>query len=122
VVTGDVEYRECDDFHEHRIIGGGWGTMYRTNDLRDLRHPVTSPDDDHRRVERSYLRFAGVGIEFATTIVVLTVFGIWVDGRLHTSPLFTIVLLLLGFAAATWTLIRTVGAPDRQPKKPDKEA
>ncbi|MBO0729067.1 MAG: AtpZ/AtpI family protein [Acidimicrobiaceae bacterium] len=96
--------------------------MYRTHDLRDLRYPVTSPHDDRRRVERSYFRFLGVGIEFATTIVILTVFGIWVDGRLSTAPLFTIVLLLLGFAAATWNLVRTVSRPDRPPNEPGKKA
>lgn len=83
------------------------------------RNPLMPRDDDRRRVERSYLRFAGVGVEFAATIVVLTVLGIWLDGRLGTGPLFTIVLLLIGFAGATWNLVRTVLGPDRSPGEPD---
>jgi F0F1-type ATP synthase assembly protein I len=81
------------------------------------RKPATYPGEDRRRVERKYLRFAGVGIQFALTIVLLTLAGIWLDGRLGTSPLFTVVLLLLGFVGSTWSLVRTVLAPDK--KKPD---
>ncbi|MGH8999882.1 MAG: AtpZ/AtpI family protein [Acidimicrobiia bacterium] len=39
------------------------------------------------------------------------------DGWLDTSPLFTVVLLLLGFVGATWSLVRGVlgpGKPDRK--------
>jgi F0F1-type ATP synthase assembly protein I len=91
-----------------------------TDAKRDLYIPVTPPNDEPGHVERSYLRFAGVGIEFAATIAILTLFGIWVDGRLGTSPLFAIVLLLVGFAAATANLIRTVLGSDEPPNKPDK--
>jgi F0F1-type ATP synthase assembly protein I len=82
------------------------------------RKPATYPGEDRRRVERKYLRFAGVGVQFALTILLLTLAGIWLDGRLGTSPLFTVGLLLLGFVGATWSLVRTVLEPDK-PKKPN---
>lgn len=81
------------------------------------RKPATFPGDDRKRVERKYLQFAGVGVQFALTILVLTLLGIWLDGQIDTGPLFTVVLMMLGFVGATWSLIRQVLAPDKPDKK-----
>ena len=70
-----------------------------------------APDDGARRIERSYLRFIGVGIQFALFLVLPTLLGIWLDGRLHFSPVLTIVGFLLGFAAGTWNLLHTNFGP-----------
>ena len=83
------------------------------------RKPATFPGEDRNRVERKYLRFAGVGIQFALTILLLTLLGIWLDGRAGTGALFTVVFLLLGFVGATWSLVRQVLAPGSS-DKPDK--
>jgi F0F1-type ATP synthase assembly protein I len=84
------------------------------------RIPATFPGDDRRRVERQYLRFAGVGVQYALTFLVMTGIGIWIDGRVGTAPLFLLVFLLLGFVGATWSLIRQVlGGDDKSSgKKP----
>ncbi len=80
---------------------------------------TTSPGDDRKRVERQYLRFAGVGVQYALTVLVMTVIGIWLDERAGTAPLFLLVLLLLGFGGATWSLIHQVlGGSDQRGKKP----
>ena len=88
------------------------------------RKSATFPGEDRKRVERKYLRFAGVGVQFALTVLLLTLLGIWLDERLGTGPLFTVVLLLLGFVGATWSLVHQVLGPDKpdKPKKPDKTA
>jgi F0F1-type ATP synthase assembly protein I len=87
------------------------------------RTPTTFPGDDRNRVERSYLQFAGVGVQFAATILLLTLAGIWLDGRVGTGSLFTVLFLLLGFVGATWSLIRTVLGPTTPGKdtKPGKK-
>jgi F0F1-type ATP synthase assembly protein I len=77
------------------------------------RIPATFPGDDRKRVEQSYLRFAGVGVQYALTILILTMAGIWLDNKFETSPLFLVVLLILGFVGATWTLVREVLSPDK---------
>jgi len=84
------------------------------------REPATFPggDDDRNRVERQYLRFAGVGMQYALTILILTLAGIWIDDKLGTAPLFLIVCLLLAFVGATWSLVHTVLGPS--PKKGPK--
>lgn len=76
------------------------------------RTPTTFPGDDRKRVERSYLRFAGVGVQYALTILVMTLLGIWLDERAGTAPLFLLVLLLVAFVGATWGLVRQVLRPD----------
>ena len=81
------------------------------------RIPTTFPGDDRKRVERQYLRFAGVGVQYAATILVLTLLGIWVDNRAGTAPIFLLVFLLIGFAGATWSLIQQVLGPTKPGKK-----
>jgi F0F1-type ATP synthase assembly protein I len=82
--------------------------------LSPERIPTTFPGDDRKRVERQYLRFAGVGIQYAATILVLTLLGIWVDNRANTAPLFLLVFLLVGFIGATWSLIQQVLGPGKK--------
>ena len=81
------------------------------------RTSTTFPEDDRKRVERKYLRYAGVGIQYALTILLLTLLGIWLDDRFGTGTLFTLVLLLLGFVGATWSLVKQVLKPDKPDKK-----
>jgi F0F1-type ATP synthase assembly protein I len=83
------------------------------------RKPATFPEDDRRRVERKYLQFAGVGVQFAAIILVLTLAGIWLDERVGTAPIFTVVFLLLAFVGATWSLVHQVLGPGK-PDKPGK--
>jgi F0F1-type ATP synthase assembly protein I len=85
------------------------------------RTPTTFPGDDRKRVERSYLQFAGVGVQFAATILVLTLLGIWLDGRVGTGSLFTVLFLLFGFVGATWSLIHTVLGPTKPPGDPGRK-
>jgi F0F1-type ATP synthase assembly protein I len=78
------------------------------------RKPATLSGDDRGSTERKYLRFAGVGIQYALTILVLTFAGIWLDEWLGTDPLFLIALLLLGFVGATWSLVNSVLGPSKK--------
>lgn len=78
------------------------------------RKPATFPREDQQRVERKYLRYAGVGVQFGLTIFLLTLLGIWADRRLGTAPLCTVVLLLLGFLGGTWSLVRQVLGPNQK--------
>ncbi|HEU5002045.1 MAG TPA: AtpZ/AtpI family protein [Actinomycetota bacterium] len=100
------------------------------------RSPGIAPDDGThnrahdraRHTERSYLRFVGVGIQFAMFLVLPTLLGIWLDGHFHASPVLTIVGFLLGFAAGTWNLLHTNfstgsdSGPDDRTTPPDRRA
>jgi hypothetical protein len=52
--------------------------------------------------------FAGVGLQFAVSIVLFALAGIWLDKRLGTSPLLVIVLVLGGSALSFWSMYRQV--------------
>ena len=87
--------------------------------LSPERMPTTIPGDDRNRVERQYLRFAGVGVQYALTVLVMTGIGIWLDNRFDTAPILLLVFLLLGFVGATWSLVNQVlGGDDESKKKP----
>lgn len=60
----------------------------------------------HRRKGKSGSEFAGVGIQFAATIVVFAFAGIWLDKRLGTSPWFVLILVLGGAGLGFWSMVR----------------
>jgi F0F1-type ATP synthase assembly protein I len=41
-------------------------------------------------------KYMGAGLQFGAAIVLFTLAGVWLDGKLHTSPLFTILGVFLG--------------------------
>ena len=60
----------------------------------------------HRRKGMSGSEFAGIGVQFAVTIVVFAFLGVWLDRRLGTSPLFVLVLVFGGAGLGFWSMIR----------------
>ena len=60
----------------------------------------------HRRKGVSGTEFAGVGIQFAAIIVLSAFAGIWLDRRLGTSPLFVLLLVLVGSGGGFWSMVR----------------
>lgn len=60
----------------------------------------------HKRKGLSGSEFAGVGVQFAATIVIFAFAGIWLDKRLGTSPWFVLVLVLGGAALGFWSMVR----------------
>jgi ATP synthase protein I len=49
-----------------------------------------------------------VGVVMVLFILLGLVVGRWLDGRLGTSPTFTLVLILLGVGAGGWSVARMV--------------
>jgi F0F1-type ATP synthase assembly protein I len=60
----------------------------------------------HRRKGISGSQFAGIGIQFAVTIVVFAFAGVWLDKRLGTSPIFVLLLVLGGGGLGFWSMVR----------------
>ena len=60
----------------------------------------------HNRKSMSGSEFAGVGLQFAITLVVFTLAGVWLDRRLGTSPWLLIILALGGSGFAFWGMYR----------------
>ena len=77
----------------------------------------STPDYDkllHRRKGISGTEFAGVGMQFALTIVAFALAGVWLDKRLNTSPFFVILLVLGGAALGFWSMYRRLTAGGRR--------
>jgi F0F1-type ATP synthase assembly protein I len=67
------------------------------------------------------MRYAGLGIQLAITILGGVLLGQWLDRRLGTEALFTILGAFLGFGATMYSLIRSLrespgGGPERRGK------
>lgn len=62
------------------------------------------------------LRYAGLGIQLAATILVCVLLGQWVDRKAGTDGVFTILGALLGFGGTLYSLIRELSRRD-----PDKD-
>jgi F0F1-type ATP synthase assembly protein I len=60
----------------------------------------------HTRKGLSGSEFAGIGIQFAVTIVLFAFAGIWLDGRLGSSPWFVLLMVLGGGALGFWIMVR----------------
>ncbi len=58
--------------------------------------------------------FAGVGFQFALAIIVFLFAGQWVDKRLGTNGLFTIIGVFVGAGAAFYSMYRKISAAQKQ--------
>ncbi|HTR78894.1 MAG TPA: AtpZ/AtpI family protein [Gemmatimonadaceae bacterium] len=85
--------------------------------------PRTPPHDPQGRSTLggrtlSGAAFAGVGIQFALTILVFAYLGNWVDGKLGTSPWLLVLGVLLGGAGGFYSMYRRLmAASGRDPRK-----
>jgi F0F1-type ATP synthase assembly protein I len=70
--------------------------------------------DSSRRQGVSGAEFAGVGLQFALTIVVFMFAGIWLDRTLHTSPWFVLVCVFVGAAAGFFSIYRKLTSAQRR--------
>jgi len=70
---------------------------------------VPQRDSENRRqAERRYLKYAAVGTQFGLTITLFTLAGVWLDERFDKSPLFTIILALIGIVGGMIALVYKV--------------
>jgi F0F1-type ATP synthase assembly protein I len=78
---------------------------------------VTAPEPAGKK-PAGPARYAGLGIQFAACVLLFVFVGKWVDGRLHTLPLFTLLGAFLGFGGAMWSMIRQLSRDSDQQSKP----
>lgn len=83
----------------------GWGSAWN---LAVCKSAVVAPD-----AENNTLRHLSGGLEFAVFVTLAALLGTWIDARLNTSPWFLVALLIVGFAGATWLLLRSLAAPHK---------
>jgi F0F1-type ATP synthase assembly protein I len=62
-------------------------------------------------------KHAGLGIQLAAAIIVFVFAGQWLDKKLGTEALFTILGAFLGFGGTMWSLIRRLNKENQDEKK-----
>lgn len=62
------------------------------------------------------MRYAGLGFQLAASILLFVFAGQWLDRRLGTGGLFTILGAFLGFGGTMWSLIRALKQDEKDRK------
>jgi ATP synthase protein I len=68
--------------------------------------------EDKKNKIREYAdvaRLTSVGIGLIISVVIGYFIGAWIDKHAHTSPLFTLIFLLMGIGAGLLNVFRTLG-------------
>ncbi len=58
------------------------------------------------------MRYAGLGIQLAASLLVFVLVGQWADRKLGTGGILTVVAAFLGFGGTMYSLIRTLNKKD----------
>lgn len=61
--------------------------------------------------------FAGIGLQFAVSIILFVFAGQWLDRRLGTGPLFLIVGAFVGAAGSFYSMYRKLMASQRRDRQ-----
>ena len=87
-----------------------------TDETGRPQRPHLPPPDPlrSRRAGVSGAEFAGVGLQFAATIVAFMFAGIWLDRTLHTSPWLLLVCVFVGAAAGFFSIYRKLMSAQRR--------
>ena len=59
------------------------------------------------------MRYAGLGIQLAVSLVVFVFIGRWADEKLGTGGILTVVFAFLGCGGTMYSLIRSLNRKDR---------
>ena len=91
--------------------------------MRDERNSGPKPENP-RKDELDIGSFAGVGLQFAVSIVLFLFLGQWADRKLGTSPVFLLAGVFIGGGAAFYSMYRrltTAQKADDERRKREKE-
>ena len=90
--------------------------MRGDEEKRDSKLGTTSAPAGRIGAQRiiSGAEFAGIGVQFALTILVFVFAGVWLDRRLGTSPWLLILFVFVGAAAGVFSMYRKVTAAQRR--------
>jgi ATP synthase protein I len=72
---------------------------------------VTTPDPGGSK-SPGPMRYAGLGVQLAVSLVVFVFIGQWADRKLGTEGLMTILAAFLGFGGTMYSLIRSLNRKD----------
>jgi len=74
----------------------------------------------NKRNQPSWLRFSGVGIEFAAAVGGFGIVGYWIDLHYGCEPWCVLIGVALGLTGGTYNLLRESRGLFKPPKPPDQ--
>lgn len=78
-----------------------------------MSQPPPAPDDPGKGTGPGPMRFVGLGVQLAASLLVLVWLGQWVDRRLNTGGIATIIGAAVAFAGTMVSLVRALNSNDR---------
>ena len=88
-------------------MNGGRGGEHRGKSVRNTGRGRVAP-------AVSGTEFAGIGLQFALTILVFVFAGVWLDRHLGTSPWFVLICVFAGAAGGFYSMYRRVSLAQRR--------
>lgn len=79
------------------------------------------PVPDKKRDRPSWIRYSGVGIEFAAAVAGFTFVGMWIDRHYECRPWGLLIGAALGLIGGTYNLIRESLEAFKPSKPPDQD-
>ena len=73
---------------------------------------MTTPDPGGRKAPGP-MRYAGLGIQLALSLLIFVLAGQWADRKLGTGGIITILAAFLGFGGTMYSLIRSLNRTDK---------
>jgi F0F1-type ATP synthase assembly protein I len=68
-------------------------------------------------VDSKAMQYSGLGVTLVVTILIFLWIGMWIDGKLSTSPWFTLGFTLVGFSAGFYSFYLNIKRMSEQDKK-----
>lgn len=77
-----------------------------------MSHPPEPPEEAGKGAGPGPMRFVGLGVQLAASVVVLVVLGQWADRKLGTGGICTILGAAIAFAGTMISLVRALNRND----------
>jgi len=86
-------------------------------------HRTAVLDPAARRSKRAYnaLSASSVGLELGVAVIVSLLFGMWLDGKLGTTPWLMLAFLVIGLVAGFRNVLRAVARAEKAGAAEDRE-
>lgn len=74
-------------------------------------------EKDRERNNKNYFWYAGIGIDIAVTTLTGGVIGYFIDKYFHTTPVFLLLFIIMGFIAGILQVLKLIEREEKRSRK-----